>query len=529
MQRDSFESIRHEIKNSLSHISGYSELLREDLTEFGWSEFLNEIEAIQAELKVLREALRRDLDGATEGEKLPELQRRLSSPLYAILAAAANIRSFMHTARVEEVLPDVHGIIFAASRVLELLNRDLETSTARAPEPELYPVPADVAGGRGTLLLIDDDSAFRGMFVRLFASEGYRVLEAAGGDEAFALIAGDAAIDAVVLDLLLGDEDGFDLLRRLTDLGVNDSSPILVMSGIGEVETVARAIEAGAVDFLDKELDPVVWKARIGAALERKRLLDAEREYLRAIIDYQERLREELADAAEYVMSLLPAPLAGGPVLTDWFFKPSEKLGGDNFGYHRREDGSFVLFMVDVTGHGIGSALHAVAVAHLLRTESPGDAEAGDPEAVLRSLNRRLPMESHNELYFTLFYGVYVPRRRRLVYAAAGMVPGLLLRKGGGSLDLESNGPVIGMNPEAEFGSREIPLEQGDQLILYSDGLYEFELPGGGEFGRDRLNELLAEGGRRPGVDWIPEAVRKESDGRLFEDDITILKVVFEE
>src|SRR5215472_7318936 len=89
----------------------------------------------------------------------------------------------------------------------------------------------------------------------------------------------------------------------------------------------------------------------------------------------REALDRELADASAYVLSLLPEPISDGPVQIEWQFVPSTLLGGDAFGYFWLDQQTFVLFMIDVSGHGVGAAMHSVAVVDVLRQRALPDVD----------------------------------------------------------------------------------------------------------------------------------------------------------
>src|SRR6185295_11826605 len=96
----------------------------------------------------------------------------------------------------------------------------------------------------------------------------------------------------------------------------------------------------------------------------------------------QQRLADELAEAAAYVRSLLPAPLAG-PIETEWCFHPGEQLGGDSFGYHWIDDNHFAIYLLDVCGHGVGAALLSVSVLNTLRAQTLPGVDFRQPASVL--------------------------------------------------------------------------------------------------------------------------------------------------
>jgi sigma-B regulation protein RsbU (phosphoserine phosphatase) len=96
-----------------------------------------------------------------------------------------------------------------------------------------------------------------------------------------------------------------------------------------------------------------------------------------------EQLNQELAEAAEYVRSILPPPLTEGDIQTDWRYIPSTSLGGDAFGYHMVDEDHFAIYLIDVSGHGVGAALLSVSVMNVLRSQSLPATDFKDPEQVL--------------------------------------------------------------------------------------------------------------------------------------------------
>ena len=119
-----------------------------------------------------------------------------------------------------------------------------------------------------------------------------------------------------------------------------------------------------------------------------------------------EALDRELGEANDYVQSILPLPITSGPVLADWFYQPCTRLGGDAFGYQMLDTRCFAAFIMDVAGHGAGAALFSMTVATALRQRMLPEVDFRDPAMVIRGLNRMFPMERHNNLFFTMWYGV---------------------------------------------------------------------------------------------------------------------------
>src|SRR4051794_1686400 len=140
----------------------------------------------------------------------------------------------------------------------------------------------------------------------------------------------------------------------------------------------------------------------------------------------QRLLLHQLTQASRYVLSLLPGP-TDGEVRTRWRFEPSSDLGGDFFGYDWIDPDHFAMYLLDVSGHGVGAALLSVSVGNALRGRSLPGTDFRDPAAVLSGLNDAFSMDQHDEKYFTIWYGVYHRAKRTLTYASGGHPPALLL------------------------------------------------------------------------------------------------------
>ena len=218
-------------------------------------------------------------------------------------------------------------------------------------------------------------------------------------------------------------------------------------------------------------------------------------EAYRKLAESQQLLAEEVAEAAKYVCSLLPAPVPAGPVRVDWRFVPSTQLGGDSFGYHWLDDDHFAVYLLDVSGHGVGASLMSVSALNVLRSQALPKTDFRDPGQVLQGLNTAFEMELHDNKYFTIWYGVYRKSTRQLIYAGGGHPPALLLsgptRQELALTQLDSQGPIIGMLPDMEFETQTVELAPAARLLLFSDGVFEIELTSGEMWQFDDFLELL--------------------------------------
>jgi sigma-B regulation protein RsbU (phosphoserine phosphatase) len=388
------------------------------------------------------------------------------------------------------------------------------------------------SGGQGTplgkILIVDNDQLNRTILARNLKREGYSVQIEDDGNKALELLEKES-FDLLLWEVQLPGLNGPDMLQRIRQHEELQHVPVVLLSKVKDMEEVIRCIEAGASDYLTKPFNPALLKARIRSCLERKSLRDQERKLLAQIKGYQDRIGGELAEAKAYLLSLLPSPIQE-PFAADWRFIPSSELGGDCFGYHWIDDDHFALYLLDVSGHGVGAALLSVTALNVLRSHVLNGVDFRDPAAVLAAANRSFPMEQQNERYFTLWYGVYRRSTRTLTYSSGGHPPALLFEPGQAeSKRLATRGMMIGAMPESRYKSESCEVIPGSRLFLFCDGAYEISLPEGRVYTFDEFATLLgwmaAEGPIE--LDMIIDQIFQLRGSRELEDDLSVIAVQF--
>lgn len=237
----------------------------------------------------------------------------------------------------------------------------------------------------------------------------------------------------------------------------------------------------------------------------------------------QQRLSEELTEASNYILSILPAPRQAAP-RTDWLLEPSTELGGDSFGYHDIDADHIALYLLDVCGHGVGAALLSVTAINVLRSSALPNTNFIEPGQVLSALNEAFPMEKQHNMYFTIWYGVYQRSTGSLRYASAGHPPSVLRKADGRVLTLSTPGIAIGMMPDMNYRTAHAEIEAGDRLHLVSDGTFEVETAPGEMLAFDDFVSRLSESST-PGevLDWV----RGLNGPGPLPDDFSLLTVSF--
>ncbi len=371
------------------------------------------------------------------------------------------------------------------------------------------------------VLLVDDQAIVCEMVKRMLAGEPDMLLEYCADPSRAIPEALKFSPTVILQDLVMPDIDGLTLVKWYRAHPKLRDVPLIVLSSREEAVTKAEAFALGANDYLVKLPDRIELIARVRyhsrgyiAMLQRNEAYQA--------------LAADLAQAAEYVISLLPRPVTAGSVAADWRYIPSAQLGGDSFGYHWIDGDHFAMYLLDVSGHGVGSALLSVSALDSIRCQALPNVDFRAPEQVLTGINQAFQMRQHNNLFFTCWYGVFHLPSRTLRYASGGHPPALLFSSRGGVQRLITSNPIVGAFPNVPFCCACTQPEPGSHLYIYSDGVYEILTPAGTMWELDAFEDYLRQ---QPGgltdLDALHEHVRNMHGSAALDDDFSIMRVAF--
>ncbi len=260
-----------------------------------------------------------------------------------------------------------------------------------------------------------------------------------------------------------------------------------------------------------------------------QQVLKHERRSTREIKEAQE-LDRDLEKARNYVLSLLPSPIVTGTVQAEWFIVPSAKVGGDAFGYGALDNDRFAIYLIDVSGHGVGAAMLSVSILNVLRQLALPGTDFGRPDEVLNRLNAMFQMENHNGMFFTIWYGVYNRLDRSLVYSSGGHHPAYVVSPDRKTfVPLTTMGPLIGVQEDKRFSRADTRIPAGSALHLFSDGVFEIADKQGRQLGLSeflpQLNQPAVEGRSEP--QRIYQTVRNTARPGPLDDDFSYLVIKF--
>ena len=333
------------------------------------------------------------------------------------------------------------------------------------------------------VLVSDDQPDVREALRLLLKGEGHEA-ETVDSPQALLDAAARRPFDLILMDLnytrdTTSGREGMDLLAELE--ARRNASPVVVMTAWGDIELAVEAMRRGAADFVQKPWD----NSRLIETLERQVRDHA----ARAAALRRERWDMEVARNVQ--QRLFPAALEPQHALECAArCCPAGEVGGDYYDFLRSGHGRTGIVLADVSGKGIGAA---ILMAHLRASFHSQPAAAFEQPVDALSQVQRLFWESTPaEQYATLVWADYDESTGVLRYVNCGHPAPVLVRAAGGVERLPATAPVFGLLPRWQAAASSLTLASGDTLWLFSDGISEAMLPGGEEFGEERLAEMLA-------------------------------------
>jgi len=354
------------------------------------------------------------------------------------------------------------------------------------------------------VLVVDDSRAQRRVLVATLTRLGFDVIEAESGEEAL-LILGSTHIDLVLSDWMMPGMTGLELCRRFRKMPRDQYGYFILLTSKNEKGAVARGLDIGADDFLTKPISPDELRARISAGdriLRMERELNEKNRLVIATLDeistLYDALDRDLVEARKMQMSLVKDKLRDfGQSQVSLLLKPSGHVGGDLVGCFDGGNGTVAIYAIDVSGHGIASALLTARIAGYLTDGTPArnvafEAVPGQgfrirpPDQVAQTLNELMVSELKSDLYFTMTLA-YVDQGTGDVQIAQCGHPNPAVIASDGAVRFHGTGGLpIGLVTDATYETHRFKIAPGERLVLYSDGFTEC---------RDAADEELEEGG----------------------------------
>lgn len=375
---------------------------------------------------------------------------------------------------------------------------------------------------KNLILVVDDIESNRDLLSSWITRKGYQVITTDNGIKALELLAKTKDIDVILLDVMMPEMDGYEVLTRIRQDPQLSDIPIIMISALDEIDTIAKCIEAGAEDYLLKPFNSALLSARIAAGLEKKQLRELEKKRIDNIL-------EELNVAQRIQLSLLPRRF---PSSKKWelFARsiPAKEVGGDFYDFYEPSENKLIICIGDVSGKGIPAALLMAVSRTILYTLNKDEQNLN---SYMQRTNQILLRDNESMMFVTLFFGIFDASNGKLTYINAGHLYPIVIRAGGKiEVVTAQNDPALGVIAEAQYHPRELTLEDGDKLFVYTDGVTDAINDAYIEFSLDNLKAILEETVGTSPIETIEKVVSAVmAFGKVPElvDDITCLALTY--
>lgn len=423
-------------------------------------------------------------------------------------------------------------------------------SSLQSPVTGVQPdATADIAS-QLKVLVVDDSRLQRRIVTLNLTKWGFSVLEAESGLDALEICKAQP-IDLILSDWMMPGMDGLEFCREFRKLDRDRYGYFILLTSKTEKNDVAMGLDIGADDFLSKPVSSAELKARIragtrvldmeGRLIEQNAVVQDAYDELQTLYDS---VNKDLIEAEKFQQSLIPLrhlEVAGGELSV--MFQSSNHVGGDLVGFFSFSPDRLGIFSLDVSGHGVSSALLTARLAGYLSPNSKeqnvafersedGSYSLRDPADMARVLNDRMADEVDTEHYFTLCYADIDLTSGKVRMVQAGHPHPVVFNPENGVKFLGEGGPPIGLVPDMEFDTVTFDIAPGDRLFLYSDGVTECQNRNDDLLDEDGLKAILNRNLSGSGPEFIADIMwelTSFAEERPFGDDVSAILFEYRE
>ena len=378
------------------------------------------------------------------------------------------------------------------------------------------------------ILSVDDELDLELLLTQYFRRKirkgEYEFVFAHNGLEALTMMLRHPDIEIVLSDINMPEMDGLTLLARINEMR-NPALRVIMVSAYGDMGNIRQAMNNGAFDFATKPIDLDDLSVTIEKAIKQiEYIRQTQREHAQL-----EDLKGDLAVAGEIQQAILPRVFPPFPENIDVMdlaalMTPAKDVGGDFYDFFHIDPEHIGVVMADVSGKGIPAAIFMAVSRTLIRAIGT---QGLTPEECINKANELLCMESANNMFVTVFYGIYNVKTGELRYCNGGHNAPCIIHSDGRTelMKVEPNF-IVGALGGMTYKGEKTTLEKGETLLLYTDGVTEAVNPSMEEYGEQRMIDTLSTQTAhtcRETIDGLLQSVRDFAGEAEQSDDITIL------
>lgn len=363
-----------------------------------------------------------------------------------------------------------------------------------------------------TILVVDDDAIGRMLLMKILEKEGYVVDAADSGIDALKKIE-KQKYDMLLLDIVMPDIDGIQVLLKLREMGLSNSMPVIMLTGKSSHESKREAFDLGAVDYITKPFYDYDVNARVRVHL--KNLYNAQ-----LLVEQQ---TAHLLQVEKIKQSISIDPQSLPEARFSVLHESLKEIGGDFYDVIALTNNITFYSVADASGHDIGTSYLAPAYKALLRQNV---SVLYTPAETMQMINRVLCGVFDDERYVTAVSLIINRDTGKVQWSSAGHPPPLLIRKNRKPRFLEGKGFVMGVFAHFSYDSHATTVQKGDKIVLFSDGLVERDT---GVAWTEFMQEVLDSSENLSAVSYkdIPKVLydAMEKARSKPDDDVTILAI----
>lgn len=344
------------------------------------------------------------------------------------------------------------------------------------------------------ILSVDDELDLEILLTQYFRRKirkgEYEFSFAHNGLEALKMVLERKDFDIILSDINMPEMDGLTLLTKLNEMR-NPALKCIMVSAYGDMGNIRTAMNNGAFDFATKPIDLDDLSRTIEKAIEEIEFIKQTQEEHSQL----ESIKGDLVVAGEIQQAILPRQLPQIAEIAEHVdlyasMTPAKEVGGDFYDFFKIDDNRMGIVIADVSGKGVPASIFMAVSRTLLRATGMRGVPSDE---CLTSVNKMLCNESVDSMFVTMFYGIYNIKTGVMEYTNAGHNPPYIIRAATGKAEALpfSQDIVAGMFDDIVFTTQKLQLEQGDSLVMFTDGVTEAFNTNGEQFDESGLEKSL--------------------------------------